>query len=77
VRQSASGGKAAPDEANHRHCEKGAALSRDHKNEGGGIDGIDPDAEIARHRAEQEAQERIARQEAERAERLRREREGK
>jgi hypothetical protein len=52
-------------------------LSRDHKNEGGGIDGIDPDAEIARHRAEQEAQERAARQDAERAERLRREREGK
>jgi hypothetical protein len=52
-------------------------LSRDHKNEGGGIDGIDPDAEIARHRAEQEAQERAARKDAERADRVRREREGK
>lgn len=44
-------------------------MSRDHKNEGGGIDGIDPDAEIKRLAAEQEARERIAREQAERAKR--------
>ena len=47
------------------------------KDEGGGIDGIDPDAEIKRLAAEQEARDRQAREDAARAERLRRDREGR
>lgn len=51
-------------------------MARNDKNEGGGIDGIDPDAEIARQRAEDEARQRTERETAERAERQRRDREG-
>ena len=51
-------------------------MSRNSKNEGGGIDGIDPDAEIARQRSEDEARERTAREDAERAERQRRDAQG-
>lgn len=52
-------------------------MARNHKNEGGGTDGVSPDAEIERLRAEQEARERTAREDAQRAERIRRDREGR
>jgi len=44
-------------------------MARDHSNQGGGYDGGDPDAEIKRLAAEEEARQRIAREQAERAKR--------
>lgn len=41
-------------------------MGRYDKNEGGGIDGGDPDAEIARLAAEDEARQRVAAEQAER-----------
>lgn len=42
-------------------------MARNHSNQGGGYDGGDPDAEIARLAAEDEANQRIAAEQAERA----------
>ena len=51
-------------------------MGRNNRSEGGGIDGIDPDAEIKRLAAEHEAQERQRQADQARQEQQRRDREG-